>query len=78
MQQKSSIPRSYLLGVSVPHLSLSLGCLQGLWVLLKKNQQLGLVALALGEELEFQGEVRTRCTNVGDEYTAEISSLKTR
>lgn len=55
MQQKSSIPRSYLLGVSVPHLSLSLGCLQGLWVLLKKNQQLGLVALALGEELEFQG-----------------------
>lgn len=55
MQQKSSIPRSYLLGVSIPRLSLSMGVPPRASVLLKKNQQLGVVALALGEELEFQG-----------------------
>lgn len=27
---------------------------------------------------DLRREVRTRCTNMGDEYTAEVSSLKTR
>ena len=30
------------------------------------------------KSLDLRGEVRTRCTNMGDEYTAEVSSLKTR
>ena len=43
-----------MLGVSIPRLSLSMGVPPRASVL-KKNQQLGVVALALGEELEFQG-----------------------